>query len=228
MPKCNFIKPTLFVLLATVTAVNAADLRAGMVIYDGGPAIYSMVNGQHFICDNCPPVPMLVAKLKPQSNSFSVKATVSPTTNIPNALPASPLSPAITPPVVHSANKPIATVYFIFDSAVLSGEGKAALKQTFEGSKLPVVVKVKGHTCRLGARKHNEVLSLQRAKAVKSYLGSVGVKVAGIEGLGSSQPIGGKLAVDRRAEVLIAEEDESKKGGKTVNKQEVKKEEKIK
>ena len=230
MPKYKSVKPALVLLLATATVGNAADLRAGIVKYDGGPALYAMVNGQHFICDDCPSAPKLVvAEHKPQPYSFSVKATLPPSkapSSLSNPLP-NPVPVSVTTPIqpaVQSVRKPVATAHFLFDSEVLSGRGKAALKQTLAGSKLPVMVKVEGHTCLIGSEKYNHGLSFRRAKVVKAYLESLGVKVVGITGLGSSQPLGGKLAADRRAEIWIVEKDEPKKIEKTDKKEENQKE----
>ena len=72
MRKYDPVKPALL-LLATATVGNASDLRAGIVKYDGGPALYSMTNGLQFICDDCPVgLKLIVPKYKPQPCIFSV------------------------------------------------------------------------------------------------------------------------------------------------------------
>jgi outer membrane protein OmpA-like peptidoglycan-associated protein/tetratricopeptide (TPR) repeat protein len=83
--------------------------------------------------------------------------------------------PVVKPPPDHYLIKP---VFFEFDSYALSGEAKgkldhiAELMNKFEYLKLEII----GHTDAVGTVEYNQVLSVDRAIAVSSYLVSKGVE----------------------------------------------------
>ncbi len=65
------------------------------------------------------------------------------------------------------------------------------------------MIRVEGHTDRLGSSAYNEKLSLQRAEAVKSYLViSGGINPAKISAVGKGESA--RLQPDRRVEVEVS------------------------
>lgn len=100
----------------------------------------------------------------------------------------------------------VSTIPFEFGSAVLSAVAKrkilSDLKRCEVSSKLPLTVT--GHTCTLGSEKLNEVLSLQRAEVVASFLQEHGFVAATVVGKGSQIPFtdtATELYKNRRVEI---------------------------
>ena len=63
---------------------------------------------------------------------------------------------------------------------------------------------VTGHACVLGDEAGNLELSRARARSVASSLEAHGYTVGRVEGLGSTEPLGGNLEVNRRVAVALA------------------------
>ena len=84
-------------------------------------------------------------------------------------------------------------VYFDFDSYVLSGETRAALKQNAMVLKAAPMLKVKieGHCDERGSDDYNLALGEQRAQATKDYLRSLGVSASQMStvSLGELEPL---------------------------------------
>ncbi len=86
------------------------------------------------------------------------------------------------------------TVYFEFDSAVLTPEARQQLDtvaQTLRGAKDVKDADIVGFADRIGSTPYNKDLSRRRAEAVKNYLaqrGYVNSQVAETRGLGEAQP----------------------------------------
>jgi OOP family OmpA-OmpF porin len=131
--------------------------------------------------------------------------------------PAPPPPPKVTTEKVTMA----ADALFDFNKAVLKADGKSKLDDLvgkLKAISLEVVIAI-GHADRFGTDKYNNVLSLKRADAVKSYLVSKGIEPNRIytEGKGKKQPVtkpgqckGGKsakvvscLQPDRRVEIEV-------------------------
>ena len=103
-------------------------------------------------------------------------------------------------------------VHFDFDKATLKPEAVAVLN--IAAGRLQqherVVVEVAGHTDSKGSDQYNQGLSERRAKAVKDYLNSKGVKANRLsaKGYGESQPVASNdtdegRAENRRVELII-------------------------
>lgn len=192
---------TLFVTMAPLVS-TAADLRVGVARYDGGAAVYLIAGNQQLICDNCPQSPDLVPaaprpaiRLEPREETPQLLFT-----EIPKEECAAHATQAavVAPPHV--------TVYFTFNSASLSAQEKKKIRTALAAGVDPsVVVRVDGYTCRVGSSAYNRKLSSRRAKAVATYLRTLGVKVSSVEGLGKKNPKGGALSKDRRAEIVVKE-----------------------
>jgi len=103
-------------------------------------------------------------------------------------------------------------VYFNFDDATLTDEGRATLE-----AKVPILVanpsltiRVAGHTDERGSDEYNLALGQRRAVAVKNYLTTRGVSTNAIEAVsfGEEQPVASgsseaAWAQNRRAEFAI-------------------------
>ena len=86
-----------------------------------------------------------------------------------------------------------AGVLFAFDTHELRSEGRAALDDfigRLSGATLGMIRAV-GHTDRLGSEAYNQILSEERAEAVKTYLVGKGIEPARMraEGSGAAQPV---------------------------------------
>lgn len=82
-------------------------------------------------------------------------------------------------------SKPVATVYFNFDSYKLNKEQKSKLNQVIPQLKGKNAV-VYGYTCTLGDKRYNKVLSQKRAQVVSGYLKKKGVHVTKEAGMGET------------------------------------------
>ncbi len=148
-------------------------------------------SGQHLAeCDPAPavapkPAPVVVAPPPPPP------PPPAPVAQAPKPAPApAPVAPPKPRTVSMSAND-----LFDFNSAVLKPKGRAHLDQAVvqpaKSMQALRIVKVGGHTDRLGNPQYNQALSEKRAASVKSYLVSQGIEGAKIEttGYGESQPV---------------------------------------
>jgi OOP family OmpA-OmpF porin len=121
------------------------------------------------------------------------------TTNIasPEAMTAYVAETLMSPvPVVEYERQTLsATTLFKLNSAALSDEGQAELRQLAayikgHGSEISDI-KITGHTCDLGSERYNQELSLRRARAVATSLAREGVSsdLMDVNGMGESSPI---------------------------------------
>jgi peptidoglycan-associated lipoprotein len=76
-----------------------------------------------------------------------------------------------------NAKKPLGDVFFIYDSAELSEEGRAALAKNLDWMKKwsKTKVTIEGHCDNRGTPEYNLALGDKRSAAVKSYLVSLGL-----------------------------------------------------
>ncbi|TSK09125.1 MAG: OmpA family protein [Geobacter sp.] len=198
---------TLAVLALSVPQISvAADLRVGLTRYDGGAAVYGVNQNQQLICDNCPSAPALVLAPPRAAIKYEPRQEVQqemPQPILVAELPKEDKAEEVVKPVPHGL-----TVFFAFDKAVLSPEEKKRIRGALAAGLDPsVVVRVDGYTCRIGSESYNRKLSARRAKAVATYLRSLGVKVSTAEGLGKKHHKGAVVPKDRQAEILIKEKN---------------------
>jgi len=186
------------VLLGAPVVSLSADLRAGMVKYDGGAALYRAQASQNVVCDNCPAPP----QLEPAPAPKAVRFTPPPSSPTPITVETEVI------PVIQVESKPRTTqtvVYFTFNSAKLSPSEKLRIRTALAAEAgNSVAVKVDGYACRIGTKAYNKSLSAKRAKAVAEYARSLGANVTVAEGLGKKS-LGGPLSKDRRAVIIIKE-----------------------
>lgn len=96
-------------------------------------------------------------------------------------------------------------VKFGFDKATLSDEAQAALDQFIQDLKSRnenVFIEIQGHTDSIGTEQYNEELGMERARAVRQYLGRNGVPLHRMEVIsyGESSPIADNGTRDGRAQ----------------------------
>lgn len=96
-------------------------------------------------------------------------------------------------------------VKFGFDKATLSDEAKAALDEfvsTLQDRNENMFVEIQGHTDSTGPENYNEELGLERAQAVRQYLGRNGVPLHRMEVIsyGESSPIADNGTREGRAQ----------------------------
>lgn len=105
------------------------------------------------------------------------------------------------------------TLYFEFDSTNLTEQSQqdlAVIKdQLSENGDADVEIQLTGYTDMSGPEVYNEYLSNERAKAIKSELEALDVKVVEAEGMGEQNPIADNdsregRAENRRVEVRIS------------------------
>lgn len=180
--------------------VSASELRSGTVRYDGGEASYGAVGSQHIICDNCPRKALAPVTLKPQLPAAPEKLFVE------GIIPTPHVAVIAKPSVAHAKSHTLATVYFNLNSVRLTPKEKLRIRQAVAGGiDSEVIIRVEGHTCRIGKGVYNRKLSARRAKVVSQYLQFLGVTVREVAGVGNTHPLGGNFSKDRRAEIIIRE-----------------------
>lgn len=173
----------------------------------------------YYLTDQSPVVPITisVAKLKHAKSPRPVAPRpVSPRPVSPRPFPPRPVSPRPDttspasqfppPPLLAPAPVALPTVLFRLGTAELLPGANPALDQLAAELKArPAVrVRVAGHTDRVGEPDKNQLLSEQRAAAVKSYLEKAGVAPERIDtiGYGDSRPVyASPDARNRRVEV---------------------------
>ena len=105
-------------------------------------------------------------------------------------------------------NLELRSVYFDFDSAVLTTEAQMKLDQLSEvinSSAAIADVRIHGFTDQFGTSSYNEVLANKRAGAVKTYLDGksrLSSTVAEVKGLGKSSPAEGCESMKKRDEKI--------------------------
>ncbi len=86
-----------------------------------------------------------------------------------------------------------ADTLFDFNKSVLRPAGRVALDKFIADTRdiSPETISVVGNTDRIGSERYNQILSEQRAQAVKNYLVSKGIESSRIqtEGKGETQPV---------------------------------------
>ncbi len=127
--------------------------------------------------------------------------------------------PEKTEPVAAAPVKfPDQTIYFGYDSAVLTADAKDLTREKAKwlNQNPDVAVVVEGHCDQRGSEAYNKTLGLQRAQAVKQHLGDLGVKEQQIScvSFGESTPVqSGQTEAayekNRRAEFKILQQVEN-------------------
>ncbi len=110
----------------------------------------------------------------------------------------------------------IHTTFFQIGSYTLNQKNKKAILESMSEKYIgkEYMLRVVGHTCRLGEEDRNYTLSLQRAKAVYDFLLEQGFNVNVMEGKGSSEPLTkekDKIYLNRRVEIFLTEDGKSSK-----------------
>jgi outer membrane protein OmpA-like peptidoglycan-associated protein len=184
------------------------EVRGSRVRYQAGAAIGEVTDNQFVFCDNC------------QKRSVSLGGYVPP--SFKTAMPQPQIQPppaAMTvtavAPAVEERQKPalgqaparcqIAMVHFDLDSAVLSSAAEKELKRGIAAAKSSGItrVKVEGYTCRLGDKKHNDALAMERAQTVGRFFEAHEVEGVSRTGFGSCCYVDTEnLAMNRRAVVF--------------------------
>lgn len=119
-------------------------------------------------------------------------AYIAPPEPVP-VVAAAPPAPTPPPPVQRRVSFS-ADSLFAFDQSVVRPEGKTTLDsftQEIRGTAYDVI-KVEGHTDRLGSTAYNQKLSTQRAESVKTYLvtsGGIDAAKVSASGKGESAPV---------------------------------------
>jgi OOP family OmpA-OmpF porin len=174
---------------------------------------------------NKPRVIVVAAPAPPPPPPIIIEAPAPPPQVVVVTAPAPPPLVIVTPapePVVIAPRKIIldeATLHFANGKAVLSAEGRQAVKKVardLQEIKAPYFVVVKGHTSKVGKASFNLWLSKQRAAAVANVLVEAGIPAADIrsEGLGFSEPRVKEVtkadqAINRRVELDIKTKDKN-------------------
>lgn len=116
-----------------------------------------------------------------------------PATAVEKPVPVAAPAPAPVPEIALEQR----TIYFDFDSAVLTSDAQGkldALAEIINSSEAIADVRIHGFTDQFGTSSYNEVLANKRAAAVKSYLDGksrLSSTVAEVKGLGKSNPAEG-------------------------------------
>lgn len=109
----------------------------------------------------------------------------------------------------------LATIYFKLDSDVVRDSEmkkirKAVLDQLKD--KKDLKVSVKGYTCELGTKEHNDGLANRRAKVVAKVLEEAGIRLTQVSGEGKCCYVSEELHMNRRSEVFVERESAANAG----------------
>lgn len=120
-----------------------------------------------------PPVPPVSPPVVDNSQKVQEEVTTP-------SVPVQPVAPAVETVTDETAVIPagqLVTIYFDYDSFLLSPEARDTLVKNAEILKKKSRAKVvlEGHTDERGAENYNIALGEKRANAVKSYLGDLGI-----------------------------------------------------
>ena len=97
------------------------------------------------------------------------------------------------------------TVLFDLDSAVIKEQEKTKIRDSIDVLKEAQSVTVKGFTCDLGSKEHNDRLALERAKAVAAFLEDHGIRPKEVTGEGKCCYVSEDKSKNRRAEIYCLE-----------------------
>ena len=142
--------------------------------------------------------------LHPKNNKLPVAAanTVQPVAAPKATQPA----PSGTPVVAASAGATeacvVSIIQFDLNSYSLSDAEKSHIKAISQGIPSSYEGEVMGYTCDLGSRKHNKLLSFNRAQAVADALKSYGITAFKISGKGQCCTVSENKELNRRVEII--------------------------
>ena len=189
---------SLIALSASTALAGQPGLRAFYYNYNYGQTATSANDpNQHVICDDCPPL-VSVTPYKHMATigmNGHVIIPVAPERRIVESM-ASAKSSEKDSSATHS-------VLFPFDGRVVSSEEKHSLGIFLEGMNRDAKINIEGHTCDIGPKAYNLVLSRKRAEAVAKIVRSKGLPLGKISGVGDASPTGKGHKADRRAEVSL-------------------------
>jgi OOP family OmpA-OmpF porin len=155
-------------------------------------------------------MPLAQSRIDQAPSTWQVPPTLTP--------PATASSPRRAPETAIEKVVLDAAVLFDFDAFGLRPEGRAVLDdfvRRLKGATLGVI-RVVGHADRLGSEPHNQILSEERAEAVKVYLAGSGIDPARIhaEGRGTAQSVTkrGECAGRRSAKVIACLQPDRRAG----------------
>ena len=104
-------------------------------------------------------------------------------------------------------------IYFAFDSYSLNNKSKKYLRDIYGILKdVPNHIIIGGHASEEGQAEYNEILALNRARAVKNYLVSLGIPEEQLEvknygaRVANAEKVDNNISLDRRVEILIIEQ----------------------
>jgi outer membrane protein OmpA-like peptidoglycan-associated protein len=95
------------------------------------------------------------------------------------------------------------TIYFAFDSGILTPYSIERLGKISKESKGGKSIALFGYTDNIGSDLYNSNLSTQRALAVERFFQSKGFQSTRVSGKGSCCPISEKQSLNRRVEIII-------------------------
>jgi outer membrane protein OmpA-like peptidoglycan-associated protein len=103
----------------------------------------------------------------------------------------------------------LATIYFKLDSDVIRDPEMEKLRSNVVGQikdKKNLKISVRGYTCELGTKAHNDRLAVRRAKVVAKVLEEAGIHLAEVSGEGKCCYVSDELSRNRRSEVFVERE----------------------
>ena len=113
-----------------------------------------------------------------------------------------PAPKVVAPPVVEKVWV-VDEAYFDFDKIIIKPAGFEFLDKVVDvwKSRPELFIRIQGHTDSIGTREYNDVLSLERAKAVKAYLIDKGIdkKYLSCQGFAFSKPVASNKTAEGRA-----------------------------
>ncbi len=178
---------------------HAATVLKKSYTYRYESARYAADNRQYVICANGSRTP-LVLELSPPP--IAVRFTSE--SEQPSAQPEDTQAAEAVPPLPVPETTLVKTIHFAFDSSeVRDRQALALLARSLKSDPALIGVRVKGFTCDLGSKSHNDRLALRRAEAVANVLGEEGFRIVEIGGEGKCCYAPGERWNSRRTEITV-------------------------
>jgi len=195
------------ILLATVESRASTVCEKGYS-YGYEKAMDTGSDHEYVICEEAPRAP-LVHELKPPPIAIRFGNHAS----IPLA-GSTPVTGAAETGIQTRPHeyRPEKTILFGFDSAKIEDRsGLRFLAATLGKDPSVTGIRVKGFTCDLGSKEHNDRLAMRRAVAVAALLGKSGMKVDRVSGEGKCCYAQGERRLSRRVEISVMRKAEKER-----------------
>lgn len=189
----------LFAFLLTVIFCNSSHaseiMQMAYLLKSDNAPIRVLEDRKFLICDTCPPYANLSEMVQVIKPKIVMRFSQPPVKVTKLEIPA---------PKKESKEPLEVTVYFACDEFKLKGGESAKLDAAVDSLKAADKIEITGYTCHIGSKRYNDILAVERAREVASYLSSEGISREKMEVSGTGKCCykdTARLDINRRVEV---------------------------